>query len=120
VVAGAAGAVSRRHAFPAEAPETALVQRIHAPPSTPLELLDEHPSHLHIDLLPEARRQGFGRRLLNRLFAQLEAAGSSGVHLSVSAANQRAIAFYRAMGFDEWPTDRAGVLTFVRRLGGRR
>jgi ribosomal protein S18 acetylase RimI-like enzyme len=105
--------------FPTEAPETALVQRIHAPPSTSRELVREHPSHLHIDLLPEAQRQGFGRRLLDRLFAQLEAAGSSGVHLRVSAANHRAIAFYRAMGFDEWPPDRAGALTLVRRLGGR-
>jgi ribosomal protein S18 acetylase RimI-like enzyme len=106
--------------FPNDAPETALVRQIHAPRSTAQDLLLDHPSHLHIDLLPEVQGQGFGRRLLGRLFAQLEAAGSTGVHLGVSTANRGAIAFYRAMGFDEWTTDRAGVLTFVRRLGGRR
>ena len=108
-----------RDTFPADAPEAALVRRIHEPTSSPDALLREYPSHLHIDLLPEVQGQGFGRRLLQRLFDQLEAAGSRGVHLGVSTANRRAVAFYGAMGFDEWPNDGGGALTFVRRLGGR-
>jgi ribosomal protein S18 acetylase RimI-like enzyme len=103
-------------AFPDTAPEAYLVRRIHEPDSTPPDLLAEFPSHLHIDLLPEVQGQGYGRRLLERLFDQLAAAGSPGVHLGTSTRNTRAIAFYNAMGFDEWPTDESGTVTFVRRL----
>lgn len=102
---------------PDDAPEAALVRRIHAPaPAPPPELLRDHPSHLHVDLLPVAQGRGLGRRLLQRLFDQLAAAGSTGVHLGVSRANVRAIGFYRAMGFDEWPSDGSGGVTFVRRF----
>lgn len=101
---------------PDDAPEAALVRRLHEPSSTPPDLLADHPSHLHVDLLPVAQGRGFGRRLLQRLFDQLAAAGSKGVHLGVSRANVRAIGFYRAMGFDEWPSDGSGALTFVRRF----
>ena len=105
---------------PVDAPEAALVRRIHEPGATPPNLLRDHPSHLHVDLLPVAQGRGFGRRLLQRLFDHLAAAGSTGVHLGVSTANVRAIGFYRAMGFDEWPSDGSGALTFVRRLEARR
>lgn len=106
-------------AVPADAPEAALVRRIHEPESTPPALLRDHPSHLHIDLLPVVQGQGYGRRLLERLFDQLAAAGSTGVHLGTSAANTRAIGFYRAMGFAEWPSESSGSVTFVRRLETR-
>ena len=59
------------------------------------------PSHLHIDLLPRAQGQGQGRRLMEALFARLRARGSPGVHLGVGERNQRAIAFYRRLGFQE-------------------
>ncbi|QGG94331.1 GNAT family N-acetyltransferase [Actinomarinicola tropica] len=102
--------------MPEDAPEAALVRRIHEPGSTAPDVLVDHPSHLHVDLLPVAQGRGLGRRLLQRLFDQLAAAGSTGVHLGVSRANERAIGFYRAMGFVEWPTERSGALTFVRRM----
>lgn len=103
-------------ALPADVPESYLVRRIHEPPTEPADLLAEFPSHLHIDLLPEVQGQGYGRRLLHRLFDQLAAAGSTGVHLGTATANTRAIAFYQAMGFDEWPTESTRAITFVRRL----
>ncbi|MBK5223760.1 MAG: GNAT family N-acetyltransferase [Acidimicrobiia bacterium] len=108
-----------RGAVADDSPEAVLVRRIHEPPSTPPEVLRDHPSHLHVDLLPAAQGRGLGRRLLERLFDQLAAAGSTGVHLGVSAANVRAIGFYRAMGFVEWPSDGSGSLTLVRRLQER-
>src|SRR5690606_24125337 len=94
--------------FGPELAEAALVARIHHPPATDPDLLVDHPSHLHIDLLPSVQGAGFGRRLLERLFEQLAVAGSPGVHLGVSTANTRAIGFYRAMGFIEWPTSGRG------------
>lgn len=64
-------------------------------------LTDRYPSELHIDLLPEAQGRGWGRRLIDHLLASLHDAGSPGVHLGTSAANTRAIAFYRHLGFTE-------------------
>ncbi|MBS1836158.1 MAG: GNAT family N-acetyltransferase [Actinobacteria bacterium] len=81
------------------------------------DLERRYPSHLHIDLLPEAQGQGFGRRLIDRLSTQLAERGSPGVHLGVSRANERAIAFYRHLGFTEWDGPDDGIdRTFVRDL----
>ncbi|GAA2776761.1 GNAT family N-acetyltransferase [Saccharopolyspora taberi] len=60
--------------------------------------LDSYPSHLHINLLAQARRQGAGRRLMHAVFGQLARAGSPGVQLGVRVSNTRAQAFYRATG----------------------
>ena len=60
-----------------------------------------YPSHLHIDLLPRAQGQGYGRRMLDRLMSTLRERGSPGVHLGVSALNTRAIGFYHRLGFRE-------------------
>ena len=86
-------------AFPPDSPDAAVVRRIHAPPSTPADIVSPFPAHLHIDLLPAAQGGGNGRRLLETLFAELVRAGAGGVHLGVSRSNVRAVGFYRRMGF---------------------
>ena len=68
-------------------------------------VLAEHPSHLHIDLLPPFQRGGWGRRLLDALFDSLRAAGSPGVHLGVAEANEAAIGFYEHLGFRRLGSD---------------
>ncbi|GHD42025.1 N-acetyltransferase [Thalassobaculum fulvum] len=75
--------------------------RIHHPPRMPDWLVGPYPSHLHINLLPRLQGRGLGRRLIQRWLGMVRARGSSGVHLGVSAANSRAIGFYRACGFLE-------------------
>jgi predicted NBD/HSP70 family sugar kinase/ribosomal protein S18 acetylase RimI-like enzyme len=62
-------------------------------------LLDDYPSHMHIDLVPEAQGQGAGTTLVCRLLDALRGAGSRGVHLTQSAVNDRAFAFYTKLGF---------------------
>ncbi|WP_432562858.1 GNAT family N-acetyltransferase [Kineococcus sp. SYSU DK003] len=74
-----------------------------------------HPSHLHIDLLPRLQGGGIGRVLVERVCAQLAAAGSPGVHLGVSARNPGAVEFYRRTGFTELART-AGGHTFGRSL----
>lgn len=59
------------------------------------------PAHLHIDILPEGQGQGFGRRLMERLWERLIDLAVPGVHLGVGIDNTRAIAFYRHIGFEE-------------------
>ncbi|MBQ2769607.1 MAG: GNAT family N-acetyltransferase [Clostridia bacterium] len=59
----------------------------------------EYPAHLHIDLLPQAQRQGLGRALIAALIAHLKAQGVPGLMLGCSRDHSGANAFYRACGF---------------------
>jgi ribosomal protein S18 acetylase RimI-like enzyme len=93
------------------------VALIHQPSTAHDEVVRWYPSHLHIDLLPDLQGRGLGRELIDTLLDSLAAAGSPGVHLGVSARNERAIAFYRAVGFTELGRSRHGM-AFGRRLGG--
>lgn len=92
-----------------------LIELIHHRTPPDERLLATHPSHLHIDLLPEVQGLGFGRRLLDTLFDGLRADGSCGVHWGVSTRNHRAIDFYRHLGSEELAAD-GMIVTFGVRL----
>lgn len=79
-------------------------------PRTPRTITDRYPAQLHVDLLPSLQGQGWGRRLLERFFAAAAGAGAGGVHLGVSAANDRAIAFYGHLGFHLVERTEAGLV----------
>jgi ribosomal protein S18 acetylase RimI-like enzyme len=81
--------------------EAELIASIHAPALAADDLLDEYPSHLHLDLVERVRGQGYGRRLIERVLAQLREGGSSGVHFHVASSNANAVEFYRHLGFGE-------------------
>jgi ribosomal protein S18 acetylase RimI-like enzyme len=72
---------------------------IHIPPTVPDELAKDYPSHLHINLVPRLQSQGLGRHLMNTLMRALREQGSVGLHFFVWPANQRAVGFYRHLGF---------------------
>jgi ribosomal protein S18 acetylase RimI-like enzyme len=57
------------------------------------------PSHLHINLLPEARGAGAGASLMRSWLDRLAALGSPGCHLETFGENRNAIAFFERMGF---------------------
>jgi ribosomal protein S18 acetylase RimI-like enzyme len=78
-----------------------MMHRIHHPRQVPSEIVEGYPSHLHLNLLPRLRGQGFGRGLMNQWLRAISETGSRGAHLAVGAANLRAIQFYRACGFRE-------------------
>lgn len=61
--------------------------------------LSAYPSHLHIDLLPVAQRQGVGAKLIQVFISTLQQQGSTGLHLGVSRDNAGAIKFYQSQGF---------------------
>ena len=92
-----------------------LIALMHSPARTRADLVATYPSHLHIDLLPRLQGQGWGRRLIDRLMAQLRATGSHGLHLGVATANTKAQAFYRVVGFTELGDDGVTV-TFAMPL----
>jgi ribosomal protein S18 acetylase RimI-like enzyme len=86
---------------PERTPDQERMHNIHHPwPARP-EVIKEYPSHLHIDLLPEAQGGGNGRRLIDTLQTALAGAGSPGVHLGVSTSNENAVGFYLRLGFHE-------------------
>lgn len=77
---------------------------------------DDHPAHLHIDLLPEAQGRGLGRRLIETFADALRGRGVPGVHLVASAGNTGAAAFYPRVGFVPLPSaegDRAFGMRLV-------
>lgn len=76
-----------------------IIRLFHAPPRASDAVVEAYPAHLHIDLLASARGRGLGRRLVERQLADLQRAGSPGVHLDVATTNANAIAFYRHLGF---------------------
>lgn len=76
-----------------------LVELLHAPPRSPDAVVERHPAHLHVNLLPAAAGLGLGRRLIETLLGALTERGIPGVHLGVAEQNARAIGFYEHLGF---------------------
>jgi ribosomal protein S18 acetylase RimI-like enzyme len=72
------------------------------------EPYDRYPSHLHIDLVPRAQGRGLGGRMVDEVTSLIQANGSPGVHLGMSARNERAYGFYLKLGFEELARDGAG------------
>jgi ribosomal protein S18 acetylase RimI-like enzyme len=78
---------------------------------------EDHPSHLHINLLPRTQRQGHGRRLIETFCDALRRAGSPGVHLGVGRGNEGARAFYARVGFRELSGDDHAVYLGLSIMG---
>ncbi len=95
-------ATVRTHLLP---DDLRLLELIDNPHRAPEAILQDYPSHLHINILPRQQGKGHGRRLIETLFAALAAKGSRGVHLFAGARNHPAIAFYRRMGMTEFTRD---------------
>ncbi|MEU1971024.1 GNAT family N-acetyltransferase [Microbacterium sp. NPDC019599] len=76
---------------------------------------ERYPAHLHIDLLPEAQGQGWGRRLIETLEGALRAKGVQALHLVASSGNTGAVAFYPRLGFEPLESHE-GVQAFGKAL----
>lgn len=57
------------------------------------------PSHLHINVVPEARGTGAADGLMEHWFERLRSAGSPGCYLQTLVENTRAVRFFERMGF---------------------
>lgn len=109
----------RRHPldeFASGTPDASAVHLIHHPPVAPPEVVSRFPSHLHIDLLPHWQGGGWGRRLIEVLLERLTENGSTGVFLGVNPDNERAVSFYRHLGFDPIEVVSGGGLWLGRPL----
>ena len=52
--------------------------------------LDAHPAHIHINLLPQARGQGYGKEMMGLIFGAMRHRGVKGVHLTAARGNEAA------------------------------
>ena len=76
-----------------------LTHLIHNPLTSPIEFLEEFPSHAHINLVAEMQGKGWGKKLMEAMENSLREAGSPGVHLILSSKNLNALTFYQAIGY---------------------
>lgn len=84
-------------------PERYALHDIHHPFGASGAVTKRFPSHLHVNLVARMQGRGIGRRLVETLISRLRAEASAGLHLQVGHSNQRAIGFYRHIGFTELP-----------------
>lgn len=96
-------------------PSDEMIGLLHNPERMVLPELSGHPAHLHIDLLPDRQRKGYGRELMRTFLAALNAKGVDGVHLSMLTANTPARAFYDRLGFAEIEVPDPGPVTYLVR-----
>ncbi|EJD01417.1 uncharacterized protein FOMMEDRAFT_142046 [Fomitiporia mediterranea MF3/22] len=76
------------------------VSLLHAPGLAPDACVAFSPAHLHVDILPEAQRQGWGRRLLDAAVRFLrDEKGLTSVWLGYDPKNTDAARFYERLGF---------------------
>ena len=99
----------------ADTPDGRLIRMIHRHHGWDPAVVAAHPSHLHIDLVARCQGRGDGARLMAALLGALRAAGSPGVHLGVATRNERAVGFYRHLGFEEL-TANDWIIQFGMRL----
>ena len=92
-----------------QSPDARMIRAIHRGLETVNEFPD-YPAHLHIDLVPIAQGQGWGRKLMTTLVTRLRELNAPGVHLGVGARNTNAIAFYERMGFHRLATYEWGIV----------
>lgn len=110
----------KRYPKPKRDPSTPgdeLIAVIHDPRVVADEIVAQFPAHLHIDLLPTLRGQGVGRVMMDRLLSALVADGARGVHADVDLRNDRAIGFYRYLGFSSIGTIDDVVVMGIRLSG---
>ena len=97
-----------------QSPDEKLIAEIHRPERARPDLVSRFPAHLHIDLLPRLQGRGVGRKMMERILADLGARGVPGVHLGAEAANHRAIGFYHHLGFAVLEADPLEVVMGLR------
>ncbi|EFX00242.1 acetyltransferase [Grosmannia clavigera kw1407] len=80
-------------------PRWLLLDSAHTAAKRALVAGPDYRATMHINLLPAAQGDGWGRRLIETFVASVVAAGARGVHIGISGENTRVVAFYEKCGF---------------------
>ena len=78
-----------------------IAGHIHHPNPAPSQLVNRAPAHLHMNLLPRLRRQGWGAKLLETWLAAATSGDVKHVHLGASRSNAAGVAFWKSQSFEE-------------------
>jgi ribosomal protein S18 acetylase RimI-like enzyme len=74
---------------------------IHYPVCAPAAGFSPYPAHLHLNLRPRIQARGVGERLV-KAWMKIAAPGArQATHVDVNRQNERAIRFWRRIGFHE-------------------
>jgi GNAT superfamily N-acetyltransferase len=72
---------------------------IHNPEHAPVQIAEEFPAHLHLNLAPRLQGHGVGTQLFHAWQRLAKQRGASAMHVAVNRANARAMAFWGKLGF---------------------
>jgi ribosomal protein S18 acetylase RimI-like enzyme len=86
-------------------PQDGLLSYAYSRQSGTNDYVTEYPAHLHICLLPEVQRVGWGRHLIETEQDRLRQAGVRGLHLVPLSDNLGALEFYRRVGYTALPPE---------------
>jgi len=101
--------------LPPSTPSELMIDLMHRPERMLLPELADHPAHLHIDVLPQYQRAGYGRALMDQLLKALRTAGVDRVHLAMVTDNTAAGAFYDRLGFHRIDVPDPGPVSYLGR-----
>ncbi|MEV6110342.1 GNAT family N-acetyltransferase [Streptomyces sp. NPDC051940] len=96
-----------------DGPDELMRKLLHWPERMIVPELAGYPAHLHIDLLPDHQRRGYGRLLMARLADALREDGVPALHLGMVTENTAARAFYDRIGLHPIEVADAGPLTYL-------
>lgn len=82
--------------LPGDVHYTKLLRHMHTAPEANITF---SPAHLHIDILEDYQRQGWGRKLIAEAVRFLIEKGLQGVWLGLDPRNENARKFYERLGF---------------------
>jgi len=104
-----------RAKYPLNAPEDTerteadqkYISRIHEKNDPLDEILYFSPVHLHINILPQAQRQGWGKKLIGKAvkFIQEKDSTIKGLWVGIDPRNEEGKKFYTKVGFTSFPGD---------------
>lgn len=82
--------------------DVSYIKKFHNPDRYPQEMLDFSPTHIHINILPKAQRQGWGKKLIGRAVAFLKEKDPQmkGFWNGVDPRNEDGKRFYKKIGGD--------------------
>ncbi|KAJ3559188.1 hypothetical protein NM688_g502 [Phlebia brevispora] len=88
-----------------------FIRRIHNLPTSSDINVAFSPAHMHIDILQEYQRQGWGRKLISEVVRHLrDEKGLDSLWLGMDPRNGNAKKFYQRLGFKEIPGAGEGVM----------
>lgn len=84
---------------PVKDADARYIRLLHSPQNAPSACVAFAPAHLHIDILPDYQRQGWGRRLIARAIECMREERLDRVWLGLDPRNEGARRFYERLGF---------------------